>query len=393
VRICLLSARFPPQRCGVGDYTCFLAVALARLGFDVDVLTAQGEFDEVLYPLPPKVQVHRVIDDSWHTRRLREVVRYIRRLDPRVLLIQYTPQAFDRRGITFAINLLPALVRVLDSIRVVTNFHEVYMPFGGSIQQRMGAIWQRVAARLLASGSHVLSITAPEWEECLRHVGIREQMNLIPVGSNIPMVTLGGPERAQLRSQLLGGSEGLLIAGFGAQHDRDIPAALFALSHLKKQQRTKLLWIGGDTPPDEHRLCIEGATRANDLGVDDLEWTGVLPHTAVSKLLAACDLMLLPFVDGVSTRRTSAVTALQHGLPLLTTTGVQLHPWFIHGQNVYLVPRGDRRALANGLLDLAGRPALRTNLAQGGRTTYEKHFSWEIIGQRVCSLLQGQKEP
>src|SRR5713226_6821574 len=106
VKICLVSARFPPQRCGVGDYTCFLGRALARAGHNVDVLTGVGELDELLYPLPSNVQVHRVIG-SWGSDGLRDVVRHLRNLDPQVLLIQYTPHAFDRRGITFAVNVLP----------------------------------------------------------------------------------------------------------------------------------------------------------------------------------------------------------------------------------------------------------------------------------------------
>src|SRR5438132_5746059 len=39
MRLCLLSAHFPPDLSGDGDYTYFLANALAGIGCDVQVIT------------------------------------------------------------------------------------------------------------------------------------------------------------------------------------------------------------------------------------------------------------------------------------------------------------------------------------------------------------------
>jgi glycosyltransferase involved in cell wall biosynthesis len=388
MRICLLSARFPPQRCGVGDYTYFLAVALARIGYDVHVLTSVGEVDESLYPLPPNANVHRVIR-SWGTRGLPEILRHLRKLDPHVLLIQYSPHAFDRRGITFAINVLPVVVRVSSGIEVVTNFHEMYIPFEWSFKRAIGALWQRAAAAFLAAGSHKLTVTSSQWHRLLRHLGIRKSVQLIPVGSNIPVARLSEEERAQLRKELLGSSAGLLVGGFGSQQHRDIPAVLCGLRELKKQGRVKLLWIGGGEPNQQHRASIERFMNASGLDKNEVEWTGVLPHPQVSRCLAACDLIILPFVDGVSTRRTSAVTALQHRLLLLTTRGAVPEPWFIHGHNVYLIPAGDTEALVRGMVELAQEPELRARLGREGGELFDAHFSWEAIAQRVSSVVQG----
>ncbi len=385
MRICLLSARFPPQHCGVGDYTCFLAGALARIGFDVDVLTATGERDELLYPLPPNVHVHRVIND-WGTKRLPYVIRYLRKLDPQVLLIQYAPHAFDRRGITFAVNVLPALVRVSAQMRVITNFHELYIPFDQSLKRNVAALWQRAAVRILATGSHMLSVTATEWELRLKRMGVGKRIDVIPVGSNIPLAMTGEADRTRLRKQLLGDSNGFLVGGFGARHDRDIPNALHALGRLKRERSAKLAWIGGGSASEDERVRVAETMRLHGLEEDDVNWTGQLPHCDVSTLLSVCDLIMLPFVDGVSTRRTSAVTALQHGLPLLTTRGTRQEPWFVHGQNVYLVPAGDRHGLADGLMELASKPELRAALREGARTLYDARFAWHVIAEQAARL-------
>ncbi len=388
MKTCLLSARFPPQRCGVGDYTYFLAGALARIGHHVDILTAAaGDFDESLYPLPANVRVHRVIA-SWGAGGLGEMIKQVRELDPETLLIQYTPHSFDRRGMTLAVNLLPAILRVSQGIRVVTNFHELYIPFNHSIKRNLGALWQRSAAILLASGSHAISVTAGEWERRLKEIGIRKRVPVIPVGSNIPRVTVSHEEHVYLRKQILGSAEGFLVVGFGAWRDRDIPAALGALRRLKRRGPAKMVWIGGGNLDDRHRVAIEQALRANGLTGIDVEWTGVLPHPQVSRFLSVCDGMILPFIDGVSTRRTSAVTALQHGLPLLTTQGPRPEPWFVHGQNVYLTPVGDTNALEEALVELAETPELRTRLGQGARELFDAHFAWDVIAEQVTRLAE-----
>jgi glycosyltransferase involved in cell wall biosynthesis len=274
-------------------------------------------------------------------------------------------------------------------MRVVTNFHELYIPFDMSLQSNLGALWQRAATALLAWGSNTLSVTAGEWKRRFERMGIEKGVEMIPVGSNIPVTTISEEERARLRKSLLGTSDGLLVGGFGGQQHRDMPALLYGLRELKRQGPVKLVWIGGGRPDDRYRVSLERAMHASDLDENDVEWTGVLPHPQVSRTLSACDVMTLPFVDGCSTRRTSAVTALQHGLPLLTTSSTRPEPWFVHGQNVHLVPIGDGQALADGLVELARKPELRARLAKGARALYEAHFAWDVIARQVSSLVQG----
>jgi glycosyltransferase involved in cell wall biosynthesis len=273
------------------------------------------------------------------------------------------------------------------AIRVQTNFHELYIPFDRSLKRSLGALWQRAMVLLMVAGSHALSVTAIEWEQRLRGIGVRGRIQLIPVGSNIPQAVVSWDERDRLRKKLLGSEDGLLMAGFGARHDRDIPAALYGLKHLKQKGVAKLIWIGGENLDERRHVSIGQAMQENGLDEDDVNWMGHVSHPRVSELLNACDLMILPFMDGVSARRTSAIAALQHGLPLLTTRGPTLEPWFVHGENVYLIPVGDRRALADALVELARRPDLRSRLARGGRELYDAHFSWDVIADQVTSLV------
>jgi glycosyltransferase involved in cell wall biosynthesis len=327
---------------------------------------------------------------TWGTSGLPDIVRHVRNVDPEALVVQYTPHAFDRRGITFAINVAPAIVRVRGRIQVVTNFHEMYIPFGRSLKHDLGALWQRAAALSLVAGSTKLSVTSTEWQRRLEWMGISKRIQVIPVGSNIPLATITEEDRAHLRSQVLGGRDGFLVASFGARHDRDLPAVLYGLAQLKREHVAKLIWIGGGSPSEQDRIGIEKAMERERITKDDIELAPNLSHPEVSRLLSICDVMMLPFIDGVSTRRTSAVAALQHRLPLLTTHSPKEEPFFVHGRNVYSVPAGDRQALANGLMDLAGKPDLRSRLREGAQRTYEAHFTWSAIAEQVSCFIQSE---
>jgi glycosyltransferase involved in cell wall biosynthesis len=392
MKICLLSARFPQQRCGVGDYTYFLASALARSGHTIDVLTCKAEPDDSLYPLSAGIRVHRVVG-SWRIWELRNVIRHIRKLDPQVLVIQYTPHSFDHRGMTIAVNLLPALLRFRGGVRIVTNFHELFISFDRSLRRSLGALWQRIAAILLASGSHAITVTAIEWQRLLKRMGIRKRIQAIPVGSNIPQVTINETDRVLLRARFISTDGGLLLVGFGDVRDRDVAAAFNALRQFKTQRAAKLLWIGGSNRDKRYPAVVEHLMAVNGLKEEDVYWTGHLPHPEVSRILSVCDVAILPFIDGVSTRRTTAVTVLQHGLPLLTTQNTRVEPWFVHRENAYMVPVGDTRALADGLVELASNPELRSRLARGARALYEAQFAWDGIAKEVARVAHSEQNP
>src|SRR5262249_26500067 len=153
--------------------------------------------------------------------------------------------AFSHRGITLAVNLLPAITRMFDRVRVVTTFHELFIPFQFRLKRAAGALWQRIAAGLLSLGSNDIMVTAEEWKRGLEDLGVEKPIELIPVGSNIPLVPLSDVDRKALRGRLLGATDGFLLGGFGARHDRDIVGVMVGLRTLKSTAHARLVWIGG----------------------------------------------------------------------------------------------------------------------------------------------------
>ncbi len=386
IRVCLCSSHFPPDRGGVGDYTYFLASALARIGYDVQVLTTVGDADPVLYPAAPGVAVHRVVK-SWGLRGLPRILQTVGALESDALVIQYAPHAFDRRGITLAVNLLPLVLRATTRIRVVVNFHELYIPFDRSLRHYLGALWQRAMAFVVAAPSQALAAVSTEWPRRLRRIGVWKRIQVIPVGSNIPRADVTAEALEAVRETLGVDRSTLLVGCFGsAGPHRDAVLLRTAVGKLRREQSMKLVWLGESGLRTERGAGLREAPGVGDDG--GITWTGPLSHPEISRIMSACDLFVLPFTDGVSTRRGTLAAALLHGLPILTTRGKRLDDVFVHRENVYLVPQGHTEALADGLLELARCPELRDRLARGARTLHDGYFAWDVIARQVARVVE-----
>lgn len=101
------------------------------------------------------------------------------------------------------------------------------------------------------------------------------------------------------------------------------------------------------------------------------------------------DLYLAPFPDGISTRRGSAIVALQHGVPLLSTRGRLSDTVFLaaEGTSLALAPATSAREFAAGALELYRDPERRARIGRGGRDLYDRVFSWECIAARMVKAL------
>jgi glycosyltransferase involved in cell wall biosynthesis len=117
-----------------------------------------------------------------------------------------------------------------------------------------------------------------------------------------------------------------------------------------------------------------------------LHATGVLNAAGVSLHVGACDVMLQPYQDGVSGRRTSVMTALAHGIPTVTTIGRATEAVWLDSEAVTLATVGDIDSLMSavqGLLADAGQRTLKSRLAV---QLYRERFNDQFV---VTALREG----
>jgi glycosyltransferase involved in cell wall biosynthesis len=88
---------------------------------------------------------------------------------------------------------------------------------------------------------------------------------------------------------------------------------------------------------------------------------------------------------GASTRSTTLVTALAHGLPVVAYQGPETPDYFKSEEQLLLVRPGDPRRLADAVLRVRDSPTLSARLAAGARNVYERHFTWELIADAIVA--------
>jgi glycosyltransferase involved in cell wall biosynthesis len=118
-------------------------------------------------------------------------------------------------------------------------------------------------------------------------------------------------------------------------------------SILSSDQNARVLLIGrnGERFHDDF-------VRAHQALASRVFATGALAECDVSIHIGACDVMLQPYPDGITSRNTSALAGLAHGKATATTTGKLSEDLWQRSGAVFLAPDQDADALARGTIDL-----------------------------------------
>jgi glycosyltransferase involved in cell wall biosynthesis len=112
---------------------------------------------------------------------------------------------------------------------------------------------------------------------------------------------------------------------------------------------------------------------------------GFLEAGALAEFLAAADLFLAPYADGISGRRGSVMAALRNGVAVLSTVDQRSDRLLSSpGGGLTLVATDDRAGFARAARNLAEDDATRHRLAGAGLALYEERLDWPVIARRLA---------
>lgn len=382
----LVTGEYPPRHGGVSDYTVAVAEGLAARGAEVHVWCADLRGHSVARS---GVHVHSV-GGQWSPGDLRRVDDALAHLPgPRRLLVQWVPHAYGRRALNVSFcRWIRRRGRRGDHIELMV--HEPFLAFGeGSLRQTAAAVVHRAMIGLLLSVAGRVWVSVPAWAGMLRPWALRRDVPFcwLPVPSNIPVAHQ--PEAvARLRAQLAPGA-GLVVGHFGTYGELvagRLGPVLRAVLATLPGARVVLLGHNGD------RFARTFAQDAPDLG-SRIVATGGLEPEALSCHLQACDLVVQPYPDGVSTRRGTAMAALSHGCPLVTTSGRLTEPFWASSRAATLAPAGDGGALARAVVDLGQDHDRRRRQGLAAQRLYAAHFDLShtitALRSQTCASTDG----
>jgi len=375
----MISGSFPPIQDGVGDYTGKLLEVMRRqFTADITLITTKTLIPSKLNSfLNDAKQMHTVT--AWDFRSIRKIIRLIRRKRPHVVHIQYPALGYGRYP---WVSFLPLVVRLmLPSTKVIATIHEFS---GRSLSGKLRTI-------PLIVFSHRVIVVTSEYYNDIRRFWPQAVKKLveIPVGSNItPPEEIDGEELKKLRDTLGFNAEDIVVCYFGVVRPRKGLETLLGAFRLVKapNPQTKLL-IAGHVKDEEYKAQLLFRYSAEPAVIKSIHFTGSCPSNLVSKYLMLADICVLPFDDGVTSKRSSFICAMQHGLPTITTWSKHMPSGLVDRHNVILVRPKDEKALAEAIIEIASNAALRATLSRNARE-FGTRFSWEAIAEKTWAVYR-----
>tara|TARA_R110002049_G_scaffold4601_1_gene31694 strand:- start:87494 stop:88690 length:1197 start_codon:yes stop_codon:yes gene_type:complete len=381
-RVALITAKVPPARDGIGDYASRLAEGFVACGKEVLLLTSLNEelptqIDGVITESPFKLDRR---DGVWGLVAAMESLDIKGQL-PDAIILQFNQFSWGNWGLNLALpNVMLAIKQRWPSVQLGVMFHEKAVP-PTNFKFRVMRLWQTRQYRALANVADVRFFSIQRWadEEALRSP--HKPAIHLPVGSNLSRVS---DSRDAIRTRLLISPDDIVLGVFGGTHASRLVGHIAAAVRSASQHnvKTKVLVVGSAGP------ALRTMLTEVSCNVDLID-LGYQPTKLASEAVAAMDVMLAPFTDGLSTRRGSAIAALQQGVALLSTDGSLTDDLLRNhnGRSFVLTPVRSIDAYAMAAVQMVDDNQRRNQIAKSGAVLYRQCFDWKVITKRIIDQL------
>jgi glycosyltransferase involved in cell wall biosynthesis len=224
-------------------------------------------------------------------------------------------------------------------------------------------------------------IAIPVWEAVLRWLGrARRPPVWLPIPGDIPSETSSVARADVLRSYGLDPERRVvgLFSRFGAQMAALQRSVLIGL--LANDPSLQILLVGLDSDGFRESLLAE---RAGD--AERVHATGRLEKSGVAQAIRAADVLVMPFAEGVSTRRTSVMAAISLASAVVTTEGWATESLWSRERCVALCSP-DADAISREVSRLLNDDVERSRLGERAREVYEARFAMTHVLDRLQEL-------
>lgn len=377
LKVDLIVQGIPPLQDAIGEYTNCLAAELAKSN-QVRILTCR-DFS------PQSIEGVDIVGcfSLVGTNRFRGLTNQLDSTNADAVILQYNPFAWGKRGWA------PDLIRTLynfkrkrPEVAVGVMFHETYMMNPGWRSWVM-RLYQRRQFQQLVRLADVSFFSIETWSREQQRLHPTSRIIHLPVGANLPE-SKADPVQTRKAWKI---------------EPNDFVCGVFGGAHPSRM----LSWIESATK----QIATENANGSRvvflHVGGEHVDWkldnvpiirTGRLKAAEAADSIVTMDIMLNPFSDGISTRRGSAMAALQQGVPLLTTSGHATDSIWrrFDGAEVFIANAANIDDWKN--VTSVARTAIASNRArirESAKQIYRQNFDWPIIAQNMLLELENAK--
>jgi glycosyltransferase involved in cell wall biosynthesis len=371
-KLYLVSSTFPPQMCGIGDYTAYLAAELAQI-LEVQVLVASEKVDNL-----PQIKVEKIFSTD-KPQTFFSIINFILSDMPDWVILQYDPFSY---GTSYGLNpyiplAINTLKRLCPQVKIGVIVHESFIQVHN---WKTAALSKCLNTQLWLIGyaADVIFTVIESWVSILTSWFPNKLIQHLPVSSNIPQVSV---YKNEVRESLGISPQTIVLGMFGrVKRVRRLDHIINAVKKIQAEGfEVLVMYIGHDTV---------GAKS----GLKDVPLLAEGPFSSeeISRRFAAMDIYLMPIDEGVSTRNTSLMTGLQHGIPTVATFGSSTDSMLMqeNGKAMFLVDVNTPDDFARAVLELAANPLQRKLLSDGAKELFDREFAWSHISSKLLTTLE-----
>ncbi len=367
MKICMVTS-YPPDRCGVSDYSERLVGELKRLGNDVVIISREGariagekNVERFIATKKVKRSFTQAAEELKNIVRAKKDTRAalstIRKFGADIVHIQYEPGLYNLFFVPFLLDKLEK-----NKIKSVLTLHAIdYFPLNVFHKT---LLYPKPDKMIVHTKSHyeILRGSLPK--------RLSENIEIIPMGL----------------SKRTSGKDGdyILFFGFLNQH-KGVEELLHAFSI--SNTKTKLLIIGSINPiyktDAEYKNKIDGMIRSLDIGnrvkfIHDFVSAGKLGNYIRNSMF-----VVFPYRRSYSGGQSQAILdSLVFGKPIIVTK--QAMGNLVNGQNAIVVNPGNVAELRDAILLLAGSKKMRSRLSRNN-----KKLANELLWSNIAAITTG----
>ena len=221
-----------------------------------------------------------------------------------------------------------------------------------------------------------------------------DRMDITLVGAGRECVLPDDFRRESIRQSLGFGDKDTVLTYFGfLRPGKGVETLLAALRLLLDDGHRCRILLVGDVHSDPESTEVnyaETIRRIVEDGVlaEHVTMMGYLRPDEVSCVLAAGDIGVLPFDEGLSPRRSSFFTLTEHGLPTVSTRGKMSGGDLIDAAAPFLVRPGDPRALAERIAGYITAPAMMEKDTRQLADYLERYHCWRAIVMHHMAIYE-----
>ncbi|RYY07949.1 MAG: glycosyltransferase family 1 protein [Sphingobacteriaceae bacterium] len=359
----LVTPNFPPEICGIGDYSDFLYQNLEKHDFDTHVITFS---DQISYN--SKIHYLKLVDK-------RSITAWLKCLKPaeqvNTIIIQYEPYSFSKIGIPLYLIYIFAVLRI-KGYKISIMFHEVATRlYIANPKKVLISLLQLTIAYFLTAISSLRTTSTSFNAKQLKPY----KFTLLPIPSNF---TKKG-SYVNINNQIVIGCFANRVDDFFADVIDQILIKNIGTVYLIGKQRSanNEIWHKHQFY-DNQKLILTGTLSSNEI---EKVFDQLTVFVHMEKLDSHGR-------GGASLKNGTLAAALNWGLPVVTSKGDMTDERYLqHKKNIFFVNDSfSTQDWVNAIEQVSADKDLNSRLKENARKFYQDNLSWETITKKHVSI-------